>query len=232
MKFKGRYGERSLQDVADELKVKPQTLKNWMIQIDLHSPFPQHKSPISISRSDFNKLTEYKKFKERKIKVFTYDQAGDLIGYSGRSETMIKLKRELSKLNPERYQATYFFTDEEVSLGILYREKLRQLNTETARKYQDVIKEKREGKITEEEKKERINQLTLQKREKLPEFIREIYEKEILPKDLVARRKFVRGTIKAAQEAKKKEEERREKVWQKFFKKGENREEKNDEENI
>ena len=232
MKFKGRYGERSLQDVADELKVKPQTLKNWMIQIDLHSPFPQHKSPISISRSDFNKLTEYKKFKERKIKVFTYDQAGDLIGYSGRSETTIKLKRELSKLNPERYQATYFFTDEEVSLGILYREKLRQLNTETARKYQDVIKEKREGKITEEEKKERINQLTLQKREKLPEFIREIYEKEILPKDLVARRKFVRGTIKAAQEAKKKEEERREKVWQKFFKKGENREEKNDEENI
>ena len=232
MKFKGRYGERSLQDVADELKVKPQTLKNWMIQIDLHSPFPQHKSPISISRSDFNKLTEYKKFKERKIKVFTYDQAGDLIGYSGRSETMIKLKRELSGLNPERYQATYFFTDEEVSLGILYREKLRQLNTETARKYQDVIKEKREGKITEEEKKERINQLTLQKREKLPEFIREIYEKEILPKDLVARRKFVRGTIKAAQEAKKKEEERREKVWQKFFKKGENREEKNDEENI
>ena len=232
MKFKGKYGERSLQDVADELKVKPQTLKNWMIQIDLHSPFPQHKSPISISRSDFNKLTEYKKFKERKIKVFTYDQAGDLIGYSGRSETMIKLKRELSGLNPERYQATYFFTDEEVSLGILYREKLRQLNTETARKYQDVIKEKREGKITEEEKKERINQLTLQKREKLPEFIREIYEKEILPKDLVARRKFVRGTIKAAQEAKKKEEERREKVWQKFFKKGENREEKNDEENI
>ena len=225
MKFKGRYGERSLQDVADELKVKPQTLKNWMIQIDLHSPFPQHKSPISISRSDFNKLTEYKKFKERKIKVFTYDQAGDLIGYSGRSETMIKLKRELSKLNPERYQATYFFTDEEVSLGILYREKLRQLNTETARKYQDVIKEKREGKITEEEKKERINQLTLQKREKLPEFIREIYEKEILPKDLVARRKFVRGTIKAAQEAKKKEEERREKVWQKFFKKEENGEE-------
>jgi len=232
MKFKGRYGERSLQDVADELKVKPQTLKNWMIQIDLHRPFPQHKSPISIGRSDFNKLTEYKKFKERKIKVFTYDQAGDLIGYSGRSETTIKLKRELSKLNPERYQATYFFTDEEVSLGILYREKLRQLNTETARKYQDVIKEKREGKITEEEKKERINQLTLQKREKLPEFIREIYEKEILPKDLVARRKFVRGTIKAAQEAKKKEEERREKVWQKFFKKGENREEKNDEENI
>jgi len=225
MKFKGRYGERSLQDVADELKVKPQTLKNWMIQIDLHSPFPQHKSPISISRSDFNKLTEYKKFKERKIKVFTYDQAGDLIGYSGRSETMIKLKRELSKLNPERYQATYFFTDEEVSLGILYREKLRQLNTETARKYQDVIKEKREGKITEEEKKERINQLTLQKREKLPEFIREIYEKEILPKDLAARRKFVRGTIKAAQEAKKKEEERREKVWQKFFKKEENGEE-------
>ena len=225
MKFKGRYGERSLQDVADELKVKPQTLKNWMIQIDLHSPFPQHKSPISISRSDFNKLTEYKKFKERKIKVFTYDQAGDLIGYSGRSETMIKLKRELSGLNPERYQATYFFTDEEVSLGILYREKLRQLNTETARKYQDVIKEKREGKITEEEKKERINQLTLQKREKLPEFIREIYEKEILPKDLVARRKFVRGTIKAAQEAKKKEEERREKVWQKFFKKEENGEE-------
>ena len=115
MKFKGKYGERSLQDVADELKVKPQTLKNWMIQIDLHSPFPQHKSPISISRSDFNKLTEYKKFKERKIKVFTYDQAGDLIGYSGRSETMIKLKRELSGLNPERYQATYFFTDEEVS---------------------------------------------------------------------------------------------------------------------
>ena len=225
MKFKGKYGERSLQDVADELKVKPQTLKNWMIQIDLHSPFPQHKSPISISRSDFNKLTEYKKFKERKIKVFTYDQAGDLIGYSGRSETMIKLKRELSGLNPERYQATYFFTDEEVSLGILYREKLRQLNTETARKYQDVIKEKREGKITEEEKKERINQLTLQKREKLPEFIREIYEKEILPKDLVARRKFVRGTIKAAQEAKKKEEERREKVWQKFFKKEENGEE-------
>ena len=225
MKFKGRYGERSLQDVADELKVKPQTLKNWMIQINLHSPFPQHKSPISISRSDFNKLTEYKKFKERKIKVFTYDQAGDLIGYSGRSETMIKLKRELSGLNPERYQATYFFTDEEVSLGILYREKLRQLNTETARKYQDVIKEKREGKITEEEKKERINQLTFQKREKLPEFIREIYEKEILPKDLVARRKFVRGTIKAAQEAKKKEEERREKVWQKFFKKEENGEE-------
>ena len=225
MKFKGRYGERSLQDVADELKVKPQTLKNWMIQIDLHRPFPQHKSPISIGRSDFNKLTEYKKFKERKIKVFTYDQAGDLIGYSGRSETTIKLKRELSKLNPERYQATYFFTDEEVSLGILYREKLRQLNTETARKYQDVIKEKREGKITEEEKKERINQLTLQKREKLPEFIREIYEKEILPKDLVARRKFVRGTIKAAQEAKKKEEERREKVWQKFFKKEENGEE-------
>jgi len=232
MKFKGRYGERSLQDVADELKVKPQTLKNWMIQINLHSPFPQHKSPISISRSDFNKLTEYKKFKERKIKVFTYNQAGNLIGYSGRSETTIKLKRELSKLNPERYQATYFFTDEEVSLGILYREKLRQLNTETARKYQDVIKEKREGKITEEEKKERINQLTLQKREKLPEFIREIYEKEILPKDLVARRKFVRGTIKAAQEAKKKEEERREKVWQKFFKKEENGEEKNDEENI
>jgi len=229
MKFKGSYGERSLRDVAGELKVKPQTLKNWMIQIHLHSPFSKHKWPISIGRSDFNKLIEYKKFKERKIKVFTYDQAGDLVGYSARSEIMIKLKSKLSELNPGKYQNTYFFTDEEVAIGILYHQEYNQLKHETAKKYGKLIGQERKREITKEERKERTNQLTLRRREKVSKFIKEIYEREILPRDSATRRRFARNTIKADQEAKRKEEERQEKMWRNRFGEEDREEEVDDE---
>ncbi len=118
------YGTYSLEDTAKKLGVIPQTLRNWMIQIGLHNPVPKKYSlikeyPIEVSRSALNRLIEYKNFKEKKIKVIIDEQASTLMGYASRSQLVVKLKKQFTKFNPERYKSSFFFTGEEIAWGIL-----------------------------------------------------------------------------------------------------------------